>query len=74
MKHAHMQELESRSAASADARVLGTVLLEAVVGEFSPPSASPMGMHWDFHEKCRESFEACVQRAQSLPACTLALT
>ncbi len=54
----HSQELESRSTASAEARVLGTVVLEAVVGEFSPPSASPTGMHWDFHEKCRESFEA----------------
>ena len=65
----HSQELESRSTASAEARTLGTVVLEAVVGEFSPPSASPMGMHWDFHEKCRESFEARAERTRHLLMC-----
>ena len=37
--------------------MIGILVLEAVVGEFSPPTASPMGMPWDFHEKCRASFE-----------------
>ncbi len=46
--------------------MVGSLVLEAVVGEFSPPTASPMGMPWDFHEKCRASFEVRVGGPPSL--------
>lgn len=32
--------------------------LTAVVAEFAPASASPLGLPWAFHERCRSSFEA----------------
>ena len=41
-------------------------MLEAIVGEFSPPTASPMGMPWDFHEKCRASFEVRAMQATGI--------
>ena len=31
--------------------------LNAVVAEFVPASASPLGLPWEFHERCRSSFE-----------------
>lgn len=31
---------------------------QAVVEEFSPATASILGLPWDYHEKCRASLEA----------------
>lgn len=31
---------------------------QAVVSEFSPATASPMGLPWEVHERCRSSLEA----------------
>jgi hypothetical protein len=31
--------------------------LQAVVTEFSPATASPLGLPWDYHERCRASLE-----------------
>ena len=35
----------------------GLQMLEAVVEEFGLGSASPLGMPWDFHEKCCRDME-----------------
>ena len=32
-------------------------IFEAVVAEFSPATASPMQMPWDFHVKCARSLQ-----------------
>lgn len=32
-------------------------IIEAVVTEFSLQTASPMGLPWDFHARCRDSLE-----------------
>ena len=34
------------------------VLVQAVVEEFSPATASMLGLPWDFHERCRAGLEA----------------
>jgi hypothetical protein len=33
----------------------GLLLFSAVIAEFSPTTASPMNLPWDFHERCRAS-------------------
>lgn len=40
------------------ARRASLQLLTAVVQEFSPATASPLGLPWDHHERCRASLEA----------------
>ena len=32
--------------------------LQAVVSEFAPSTATPLGLPWDFHERCRAALEA----------------
>ena len=44
-------------ASTAGARRTGLLLFAAVVAEFSPTTASPMNLPWDFHERCRASLE-----------------
>ena len=31
---------------------------QAVVSEFAPSTATPLGLPWDFHERCRTALEA----------------
>ena len=33
------------------------VLAQAVVGEFSPSTASPLGLPWEQHDRCRKSLQ-----------------
>ena len=33
------------------------VLSQAVVGEFSPSTASPLGLPWEQHDRCRKSLQ-----------------
>ncbi|KAL4443390.1 hypothetical protein ABPG75_011127 [Micractinium tetrahymenae] len=42
---------------TAEARRAGLELLAAVVEEFSPHTASQMGLSWELHEQCRQSLE-----------------
>lgn len=35
---------------------------QAIVSEFSPATASPMGLPWEAHERCRASLEAQALR------------
>ena len=44
-------------ASTAAARRTGLQLFTAVIAEFSPTTASPMNLPWDFHERCRASLE-----------------
>ena len=53
-----MQDLDGAAGAGAG-RVTSLSVLDAVITEFSPPSASEIGLPWEFHEKCRASFEVC---------------
>ena len=46
------------SASTSAARRTGLKLFAAVISEFSPSTASPMNLPWDFHERCRASLEA----------------
>ena len=46
------------SASTSAARRTGLKLFSAVISEFSPSTASPMNLPWDFHERCRASLEA----------------
>ena len=39
------------------------VYAQAVVTEFSPATASPLGLPWEHHERCRASLEAGFLRA-----------
>ena len=41
------------------------VYLQAVVTGFSPATASPLGLPWDYHERCRASIEADSDYLQS---------
>lgn len=58
------QEVEGAAGSngSSDVRRMGLDILEAVVSEFSPVTASAMGLPWDYHEKCRASFEVLPAR------------
>lgn len=51
------QEAEAVCAGRADAVQLQMAIFEAVVQEFSPASATAMQLPWDFHNKCRASFQ-----------------
>lgn len=52
------QELDSAAAATGTAgQVASLRVLVAIITEFSPPSATQIGLPWDYHEKCRTSFE-----------------
>ena len=51
-----MQDLDGAAGAGAG-RLTSLSVLDAVITEFSPPSASEIGLPWEFHEKCRASFE-----------------
>ena len=44
-------------ASTAGARRTGLLLFAGVITEFSPTTASPMNLPWDFHERCRASLE-----------------
>ena len=44
-------------ASTTAARRTGLQLFTAVIAEFSPTTASPMNLPWDFHERCRASLE-----------------
>ena len=35
---------------------------QAIVCEFSPATASPMGLPWEVHERCRATLEASLLR------------
>lgn len=49
--------MEAACAGQAEALQLQMALFEAVVQEFSPASATAMQLPWDFHNKCRTSFQ-----------------
>mmetsp|Transcript_11077 Transcript_11077/g.31337 ORF Transcript_11077/g.31337 Transcript_11077/m.31337 type:complete len:1135 (-) Transcript_11077:60-3464(-) len=53
------QEVEAAVLQTGDpqGRRRGVEILSAVVTEFSPPTASPMGLPWVYHERCRMSLE-----------------
>jgi hypothetical protein len=36
-------------------------LLDAIVAEFNLPSATPLGLAWDYHECCAREMEVCTQ-------------
>ena len=44
-------------ASTTAARRTGLQLFTVVIAEFSPTTASPMNLPWDFHERCRASLE-----------------
>ncbi|KAI7838545.1 hypothetical protein COHA_007688 [Chlorella ohadii] len=48
---------QASQAGSVEARRVGLELLTAVVEEFSPSTASQMGLSWELHEQCRSSLE-----------------
>ncbi|KAL6757386.1 armadillo-type protein [Haematococcus lacustris] len=50
----------------------GLVVLEAVVAEFNPPSSSPMGLPWDFHERCARELEEVHLRSFFATSATVA--
>jgi len=49
-------------ASTAGARRTGLLLFAGVIAEFSPVTASPMNLPWDFHERCRASLESEFMR------------
>ena len=57
-----MQDLDAAAGAGGGGgRVASPSVLDAVITEFSPPSATEVGLPWEFHEKCRASFEVCPE-------------
>jgi len=68
------QELEAAVAGSGDfgARRRSMEALSAVVTEFSPPTASAMGLPWAYHERCRMSLEADFLQRFFAHACGVA--
>ncbi|PSC75864.1 Armadillo-type fold [Micractinium conductrix] len=50
---------QAAAVGTAAARRAGLELLTAVVEEFSPHTASQLGLSWEVHELCRESLESC---------------
>ena len=56
---AALSELEAAAAGAAGARAAAVALasLEAVVSEFAPATASPLGQPWEYHEQCRSSLQ-----------------
>ena len=54
-----LAELEAAASGSAGARAAAVALaaLEAVVSEFAPATASPLGQPWEYHERCRSSLQ-----------------
>lgn len=54
-----LAELEAAAAGGAGARAAAVALasLEAVVSEFSPATASPLGQPLEYHERCRASLQ-----------------
>ena len=56
---AALAELEAAAAGGAGARAAAVALssLEAVVSEFAPATASPLGQPWEYHELCRASLQ-----------------
>ncbi|EIE26728.1 hypothetical protein COCSUDRAFT_46205 [Coccomyxa subellipsoidea C-169] len=59
-QHAFFAETEdiAKSQGTPGARRASIKVLEAVVTEFSPATASPLGLPWDYHERCRSSLES----------------
>eukprot|EP00891_Asterochloris_glomerata_P009020 jgi/Astpho2/9020/fgenesh1_pg.00133_%23_51_t len=59
-RNAFFQDVEGAVATSGHpaARCAGIEILEAVVSEFAPSTATPLGLPWDFHERCRAALEA----------------
>ncbi|PRW50955.1 exportin-4 isoform X1 [Chlorella sorokiniana] len=53
----HGIHAQASQAGSMEARRVGLELLTAVVEEFSPSTASQMGLSWELHEQCRSSLE-----------------
>lgn len=47
-------------------------LLQDVVTEFCPASASPLGLSWEYHDRCRMELETGFLRAFFLRAAGLA--
>ncbi|DBA87589.1 TPA: hypothetical protein ACH3X1_004612 [Trebouxia sp. C0004] len=58
-RHAFFSEIESIVAGTSDAaaRRTGIEILEAVVSEFAPATASPLGLAWEQHDRCRQSLQ-----------------
>ena len=58
-RRAALSELEAAAAGGAGARAAAVALasLEAVVSEFAPATASPLGQPWEYHERCRASLQ-----------------
>ncbi|DBA71387.1 TPA: hypothetical protein ACH3X2_011192 [Trebouxia sp. C0005] len=58
-RHAFFSEVESTVAGTSDAaaRRTGIEILEAVVSEFAPSTASPLGLAWEQHDRCRKSLQ-----------------
>ncbi|BDA40620.1 probable Exportin-4 [Coccomyxa sp. Obi] len=59
-RHAFFAETEDMASqqGSPATRRASIRVLEGVVTEFSPATASPLGLPWDYHERCRASLEA----------------
>lgn len=55
------------AAGTPHARRASLQLLTAVVQEFSPATASPLGLPWDYHERCRAALEATYLQASATP-------
>ncbi|KAL0051778.1 hypothetical protein WJX82_002011 [Trebouxia sp. C0006] len=58
-RHAFFSEVESTVSGTSDAaaRRTGIEMLEAVVSEFAPSTASPLGLPWEQHDRCRRSLQ-----------------
>ena len=50
----------------------GPLAWQAVVTEFAPATASPLGLPWERHERCRAALEAGYLREFFMHGCALA--
>eukprot|EP00873_Tetraselmis_striata_P034405 jgi/Tetstr1/454669/TSEL_041559.t1 len=72
-RESFFQEVEGAVAQSGDprARRTGMEILAAVITEFSPPTASAMGLPWGYHERCRISLEKDFLQRFFVHACNI---
>lgn len=65
----HTQAVEQACSVSSAAQLLQMRIFEAVVAEFAPATASAMQMPWEFHSKCRASFQARAAAITAMHRC-----